>query len=156
MNLSWLFFSFQGRINRSIWWMVMGATLCLDLGVFLLTANWASSTFTILLGLVAFALRIAPSVKRLHDRNKPGWWAFIYFGVPMVLSVYILSALPPVDAVGMVTVDSNLANTLSLASFIMLGIVVWVIVDLGIGEGTRGDNKYGPDPLAGQRPGGIR
>ncbi len=26
---------------------------------------------------------------------------------------------------------------------------IWLIVDLGILEGTRGDNRFGPDPLAG-------
>jgi len=25
--------------------------------------------------------------------------------------------------------------------------MIWVIVDLGILEGTKGDNKFGPDPL---------
>ena len=26
---------------------------------------------------------------------------------------------------------------------------IWFIIDLGILEGTKGDNSYGPDPLAG-------
>ncbi len=154
MNMSWLFFSLEGRINRSIWWMVMGATLCLDFGVFLLTANWASSALTIIVGLVALALRIAPTVKRLHDRNKSGWWTVAYFGVPYALSLYVLSLIPAIEEGSAIVIDSALANTVSLFSFIMLGIVVWVIVDLGIAEGTRGDNKYGADPLAGRRPGG--
>ena len=154
MSMSWLFFSPQGRINRSVWWMVIGATLFLDLGVYMLASSWQSSTLTIVVGLIAFGLRIAPSVKRLHDRNKSGFWVLLYFGAPYALSLYVLSQLPS-DEAALVAIDVGLANTIALIGLVMLGILAWVIVDLGIAEGTRGDNKYGPDPLAGRRPGGM-
>ena len=36
------------------------------------------------------------------------------------------------------------ATILSLVSF---AIVIWGFIEMGVLRGTRGDNKYGPDPL---------
>lgn len=140
MNMSWLFFSFEGRVNRAIWWAVVAGTLCLDLGVYLLSFNWESQTLTLIVGLVALALRIAPGVKRLHDRNKSGAWLWLYYGLPQLAAVLVLA-----------TADMALLGALGMIS---LALVIAVIVDLGVLPGTPGDNRYGPDPLAGGRPGG--
>ena len=141
MNMSWLFFSFEGRVNRAIWWAVIAGTLCLDLGVYLLSINWESQTLTLVVGLVALALRIAPGVKRLHDRNKSGAWLWLYYGLPQLAAVMVFA-----------TEDVALLGVLGLIS---LALVIAVIVDLGVLPGTNGDNRYGPDPLAGRGPGGF-
>jgi uncharacterized membrane protein YhaH (DUF805 family) len=143
MSLSWLFFSFQGRVNRSIWWLVIGGTLFLDLGVYLATANWEDPTFSLVVGLVALALRIAPSIKRLHDRNKSGSWLWLYFGLPQL--VVVLAAFSPVGD-----------PTVGFLGLVVIALLIAVIVDLGALPGTQGDNRFGPDPLAGRPPGGSR
>lgn len=140
MSLSWLFFSFQGRVNRSIWWLVIAGTLSLDLGVYLATAN-ENQTISLVVGLVALALRIAPSVKRLHDRDKSGSWLWLYFGSPQV--VVVLATFGPVGD-----------PTIGVLSLVVLALVVAVIVDLGVLAGTPGPNRFGPDPLARRPPGG--
>ena len=142
MSLSWLFFSFQGRVNRSIWWLVIAGTLFLDLGVYLATAN-ENQTISLVVGLVALALRIAPSVKRLHDRNKSGSWLWLYFGLPQV--VVVLAAFGPVGD-----------PTIGLLSFVVLALLIAVIVDLGALAGTPGPNRFGRDPLADRSPGEPR
>ena len=140
MSLSWLFFSFQGRINRSIWWLVIAGTLFLDLGVYLATASWEDPTVSLVVGLVALALRIAPSIKRLHDRNKSGAWLWLYFGLPQVVVVLTLFSTAGDPTVGFL-------------GLVVIAVLVAVIVDLGALVGTAGDNRYGPDPLASGRSG---
>ena len=138
--MRWLFFSFEGRINRAIWWAVVAGTLFLDVGIFLLTFDWESQTLTLAVGLVALALRIAPSVKRLHDRNKSGAWLWLYFGAPQA---FLALSLMAVDV-----------ETASLLAFLTFGLLIAVIIDLGAIVGTPGNNRFGPDPLAQGTTGG--
>jgi uncharacterized membrane protein YhaH (DUF805 family) len=141
MTMAWLFFSFDGRINRAIWWAVIGGTFSLDIGLFMLTVNGMNATIYSVSGLIIFALRLAPSAKRLHDRNKSAWWLLAYFALPELLFLLIIPQVGQID-VTMAT--------------ILIAIVVWMIIDLGILPGTLGANRYGPDPLAGpMRPGGL-
>ena len=71
-------------------------------------------------------------VRRLHDRGKTGYWLLLYYLLP---SMMWKSA--GVDAVG-------------LASWLLiLGILIWAIVDLGVLRGDTGSNDFGPNPLAG-------
>jgi uncharacterized membrane protein YhaH (DUF805 family) len=51
------------------------------------------------------------AVKRLHDRNRSGWFLWLYF-VPIV------------------------------------GVIV--LLEIGFLRGTRGPNRFGPDPFPGQ------
>jgi uncharacterized membrane protein YhaH (DUF805 family) len=45
--------------------------------------------------------------------------------------------------------DRGYSGWMSLISLIPLAGFIWVIVALGVMEGTKGPNPYGPDPLAG-------
>lgn len=46
--------------------------------------------------------------------------------------------------------DRGKSGWWSLLSLIPLIGLIWVIIDLGILEGDKGANQYGPDPLAGE------
>lgn len=138
-GLTWLFFSFQGRVNRAVWWAVIVGTAFLDAGLFLLSANWDNATFALIAGLFILAMRLGAGVKRLHDRNKSGAWLWLYYGVPQVALVVAEMSAP----------GDPLA---ALLAAIALAVLIWALVDLGIMPGTPGDNRYGPDPLAGRRP----
>jgi uncharacterized membrane protein YhaH (DUF805 family) len=70
---------------------------------------------------------VAVGMKRLHDRNKSGWWLVLFYGLPMVLSW---------------AAGENMA--VALFSF---AISIWAIVELGFLRGTPGANAYGPDPI---------
>ncbi len=78
---------------------------------------------------------LAAAVRRLHDRNKSGWWL-----LPMFLPSILLSAL----AEGAATSAPELGMFLRL-----LGIPfsIWVFVELGCLKGTDGANRFGHDPL---------
>jgi uncharacterized membrane protein YhaH (DUF805 family) len=70
-------------------------------------------------------------IKRLHDRNKSGWWLLLF---------YLLSGV--LDVVGM---TGKLPLLFELGS---VAISIWALVELGCLRGTAGTNEYGPDPLA--------
>ena len=73
---------------------------------------------------------VAVGIKRLHDRDKSGWWLLAFYLVPALL-----------DGVGR---TMNSPVIFGLAS---LAVSIWAIVELGFLRGTTGPNQYGPDPL---------
>lgn len=112
MKVSWLLFSFQGRVNRLPFWLfTVTAILVLYFGGWLL-ADFADLPFSVGVDLVALIVllpALAVQTKRWHDRNKSAWWILINF-VPVVGPL-------------------------------------WVLVECGALEGTRGKNAFGADPL---------
>jgi len=113
--MSWgqILFGFSGRINRGKY--------------------WASVVIWILVYLVAWIAVFAIGIKRLHDRNKSGWWILLFYFGPSVLA-----------GIGNSSYNDAVALVLNLASFV---IAIWGLVELGFLRGTVGSNQYGPDPL---------
>ena len=80
------------------------------------------------------------SIKRLHDRNKSGWWIVPYLVVPGLNGQF--------DAwLG----GSWLAVFIGYATFVALA---WGLAEMCFLRGTRGPNRFGPDPLTPANPGG--
>jgi uncharacterized membrane protein YhaH (DUF805 family) len=93
--------------------------------------------FIILLGamIAIWVSSLAIGVKRLHDRNKSGWWIIVFYILPWVLG----SAANAVDRLG--------NDTLTLiVSLIGIVCALWGLMVLGFLRGTRGPNNFGPDP----------
>ena len=88
----WLLFSFEGRIGRRTWWL-WGAAAMIGLAIYLtvvlrvagLSKEIADGVVNLLLVWPALAI----SVKRWHDRDKPGWWALVAF-VPVIGWIWVL------------------------------------------------------------------
>jgi len=76
---------------------------------------------------------LATSVKRLHDRDKNGWWMLPYFVLPGLYSQF-QDRLP----------DSWLLFPLVLAAF---GLMIGGFIDIYCLKGTRWTNRFGPNPL---------
>jgi uncharacterized membrane protein YhaH (DUF805 family) len=76
----------------------------------------------------------AVSIKRLHDRNKSGWWIVPY-----------IAAAGLYDQFGDWLGDSWPAALLGFAVFIAF---LWGVVEMGFLKGTNGPNRFGPDRLA--------
>ena len=94
-----------------------------------------------LLVLVPFIVSsIAINLRRLHDRDKSGWWLLVFYLVPVALAVFAQAAVgsSPESSVTKVAESGTLA-----LQFLM-------IVELGFLPGTRGGNQYGEDPRASQ------
>ncbi|SHK42970.1 Uncharacterized membrane protein YhaH, DUF805 family [Bradyrhizobium lablabi] len=169
-------FSFQGRINRAKYWyaifassvacLVFMSILAFAIGgitgagvtsVNLYFLDWLrdfpSFPFTVsfrdaapLPAVVLFYAMGAPifvvgmwflaaaTIKRLHDRNKSGWWIVPFFIAPALL-----------DRLSGWIDDPTTAIVVSAIAF---GLTVWCFVELLFLRGTRGPNRFGPDPLA--------
>jgi uncharacterized membrane protein YhaH (DUF805 family) len=84
--------------------------------------------FVIVSWISAFAI----GVKRLHDRNKSGWWILLFYVVPALLGG------------GGNQAESVTAGILGLVSLVL---ALWGLVELGFLRGTAGPNRFGLDPL---------
>ena len=127
MPISYVWFSFNMRINRKVFWLKGFLLLVLVQWAFqlvFLAINFALAAVldpeeivliisAVILGVpyVVFVIwaDLAVNVKRCHDRDRSGW--------------FLLIALIPI--VGW----------------------IWLIVDLWFLKGTSGENRFGADPL---------
>jgi uncharacterized membrane protein YhaH (DUF805 family) len=164
MDMS-MFTGFAGRINRAKWWLgtviliVIGAILyfilaaVFGLGAVTDPAQIASMMRTVaILQIVLLAILAYPTtalmMKRLNDRDRPSYFAYIFWA-PTVLSVLggLLGLTMTTTDMGGVAIptQSGLGWILTIASAI---IGIWALIELGILKGTDGPNQHGPDPLA--------
>ena len=132
-----LFFSFRGRINRGKYWLVVGVCMLGSILIALGFVFFELDSFGILLGFLASALLLisamASGVKRLHDRDKSGWWLLFYWAGSGIF-----------QGVGDALGGEGFAIVWYIASAL---VSISMLVDLGILRGTAGPNHYGADPL---------
>jgi len=156
------YFSPSGRISRAQYWLRFMVPYCVIYFVIDVAATAVdeeSTAHTVLSGILALFVLVAlwPSIailiKRIHDRNKPGWMCLILY-VPVVLFVVLLIAWlaaaiteaaetgsfnpPPLGALGV---------TVILLAMVSSGISLWFLVEFGCLRGTIGPNRYGADPV---------
>src|ERR1051326_4508383 len=137
MDWGHLFLKFNGRTNRAKFWIaclvfVLINVLLLLLGV-ATDQNGIFQAVNGMLSIVILISGIAVGVKRLHDRNKSGWYLLLFYFVPGVLAAAsVLLGEFMEDA-------AIIANVLA---FVTLAIVVWAFVELGCLRGTVGANPY--------------
>jgi uncharacterized membrane protein YhaH (DUF805 family) len=162
MSLTELLFRFKGRINRKPWWL---ASLAVGIATSLITAilefgarvsgNTAVDPGTQLseptgiIGLAVLAVGLANTwiafalcVKRLHDRDRTGWW-LVWQSLVLMLAVILIVvaiAVPSEQA----PLWYALVGGASVAAF---AISVWLFVEIGFLRGAQGPNRFGPDPL---------
>ena len=154
-----LFFSFRGRINRAKFWIGQLVTvfwvLALSVGYGLVISHSARAgrniapaaafqdelgtwllvgALTIAVGLLWLVPLVAVTVKRLHDRDKSGWWSLAFYFLPGMLSGLSKGF------------DSPLSLVFTAAG---AAVGIWAFVEIGCLPGTRGTNRFGGDPLAG-------
>ena len=144
-NMPRLFFSFRGRAGRAGFWLVSLSWGVLGL---VFDAIWsATGAAQVPVGRnhlvdVAFALPmlvmvascVAIGAKRLHDRNRSAWWLLPFYVAPPVLQA--IAPLYDLESAVLVWL-MVLSGALSL----------WALIELGCLRGTRGPNRFGPDPL---------
>jgi uncharacterized membrane protein YhaH (DUF805 family) len=143
MDLTSLFFSLDGRINRAQFWLgtVILAAVSFAATYLIVVLAGVSQAAVALSAAVAFALAwpsYAVMAKRFQDRDKPGWLALI--GLVPVYAVNLLYTFEVFDALN----PSPLAKGIDVAISL---IFLWFLVELGFLKGTQGPNRYGPDPL---------
>jgi uncharacterized membrane protein YhaH (DUF805 family) len=162
-------FRFEGRINRAKYWLatllilgcmiftliilshladrfgIPNGSFSIDLGgisasidppgdIPAARASWLTLLINIAMSCVFAWPYAAVSIKRLHDRNKSGWWMIPFIIAPGLYSQF-----------GDRLAGSWVKPSIGLVAFVLL---IWSIVDMYCLSGTRGPNRFGPDPLA--------
>ena len=95
MTFSDLYFSFNGRISRSTYWLKYLLPYILLMMIFILIeiSNHKSPNdirfHSLVLYLIIFIPSLSMNVKRCHDRNKSGWFLFINV-LPVIGSLWFL------------------------------------------------------------------
>ena len=96
MTLKEIYFSFNGRIPRKVFWIygflgMIGAFIALFAAAFIL--GMISQILALIIIIPGYILIIwaslAIQIKRWHDRNKSGWWVFIGL-VPLIGPIWQL------------------------------------------------------------------
>jgi len=145
LNYVWLLFKFKGRINRAQYVVVQLALLTLWLIAWPKFPIFLSSLWILVVAIAIFWINAATTVKRLHDRNRSGFWAililifdrtcFAYYG--LFFELYF-----GVD----ISVAKELLLVMVAVALSLLG--TWIIIELFFLMGTDGPNRFGADLLA--------
>ncbi|MER9329732.1 DUF805 domain-containing protein [Mesorhizobium sp. M0488] len=120
MDWKYLLTSFDGRINRAKFWAGIGIFLAIGVVAFILDAI-LGTRFTTASGAQIGILGILFAL------------ASIYFAIALYAKRWH---------------DRNKSGWWTLIGFVPVIGGIWLLVELGILEGTRGANQYGQDPLA--------
>src|SRR5215217_3415100 len=143
-----LLFSFQGRINRAKFWLAVLVYILASIVAGIIGFASGSDALAMLLNsivsLVSFVSGIFVAIKRLHDRDKSGWWLLLFYIAPGVLLGIGLVA----GFFGITEESSGAGGIGLLFSLAGFAVAVWAFVELGCLRGTVDPNRYGPDPLA--------
>ena len=94
-------------------------------------------------GLVIIIPDIAVAVRRLHDTNRSGWWLLAPV-VPYLVMVFSAVGAGMMGGKGGMAAGGLVAI---IAMIAFLGVCILLLVFYFM-EGTRGPNRYGPDPKA--------
>ena len=146
------FFGFEGRINRARCWRAMLLNfVCLMMFMMVVPLSigdsfrnadpkWAMPlTLALLCGTLGPILIVsmwcfaAITIKRLHDRNRSGWWMIPFFVVPPLFNRF----------------DDLLGDSWAV---VLLGhavnaLCLWGFIEMLFLRGTSGPNRFGADPL---------
>lgn len=135
MTFAQKLFGFHGRLRRRDFWLLNIAlsilAIALMFGVNAMFGVALTDPRLSLLNFITLWPGLAVMAKRLHDRNRSGWLAIIGWlpsFTPLLLMPFSDARLQVVDQV------------LSMA------IGLWMLIDLGILDGTKGPNRYGASP----------
>jgi uncharacterized membrane protein YhaH (DUF805 family) len=137
-----LLFGYDGRLSRLYCWLGFLA-FCGITGFFVSKVEDAVAGTGDIGRYVAFAFIVGTSVwihsavviKRLHDRNKSGWWYLAYGVAPLVLLIAAISFYT----------DGVLTPAWILFALAVVGLSS-AIIELGFLRGTNGPNRFGPAP----------
>jgi uncharacterized membrane protein YhaH (DUF805 family) len=154
---------FSGRATRSeYWWWVLFYVLVSITANIIGIALGGGDPHTPLARLpsdlvsLAFLLpSLSVAVRRLHDRDKSGWWV-LGITVGWVLSVILLVAGAMASGLDSTGHFANGTPTGSGLAGMMLGLL-FMLISSGASlvqfvwfcqRGTQGPNRFGPDPLS--------
>jgi len=138
---------FSGRAPRAeYWWFYLGMIVAYLVAMIIdslvgINLIGPYGLFTLILALGVIVPGLAATVRRLHDTNRSGWWILIAVVPYFIMGVMMGMAAASGSTTGMAS--AGLVGLIALAG----GIAMLVFMVL---PGTKGDNRFGPDPYAGE------
>lgn len=132
------YLDFRGRAPRLEYWQVQLASsvvagVCVLLAMLVVPVAGPAGGAVMLLVIPLLLASLATGVRRLHDRNKSGWWLLIYWLAPTAVSAWAETQSEGSDMY-------MAAVALSLAG---LAVTIWSLVELGFLKGSQGPNRFG-------------
>ena len=139
----WMWFVFLVLLYIAFWVLAMvigGAALMTGDPRAAMAAGGGMLIIGALFFLVWLALLIpgiAVGVRRLHDTDRTGWWLLA------PIAPYILVWIGAAMAISGSTGIGGILSLIGMLGAVVLGITLIVFMFL---DGTKGPNRYGPDP----------
>ena len=151
MSKIWRLFRFSGHARRGEYWLI---TILANIGLIMPVLVFGRQTSDVsgsvpninvainlesgapeaalLVTLVSFALGLAVSARRLHDRGKSAWWLLLFYVVPFALALATQWAA-----------QRQASAILSITTLLIIALFVWAIVELGVLRGVDRWNAHG-------------
>ncbi|MBL8570759.1 MAG: DUF805 domain-containing protein [Phreatobacter sp.] len=136
MDFQKLLLTVDGRIGRQTFWIGFAALIVAGM----LNGLIIGSISLILATLVSLALAVPAycvSIKRSNDRGHPQMFVQGFFIASIAFQVLTLTGI--FGFLGYFIAG--------LFGLVIGAAAIWLLIDLGALEGTKGANAYGPDPL---------
>jgi len=139
----WMWFVFLVLLYIAFWVLAMvigGAALMTGDPRAAMAAGGGMMIIGALFFLIWLALLIpgiAVGVRRLHDTDRTGWWLLA------PIAPYILVWIGAAMAISGSTGIGGILSLIGMLGAVVLGITLIVFMFL---DGTKGPNRYGPDP----------
>lgn len=93
MSITQVWFSFEGRIGRSTFWLKYFLPwLGLNIVAAVIDAITGVPVVALVVGLVGIWVGIAAGAKRCHDRDRTGWFQLIAL-IPIIGAIWLLIEL---------------------------------------------------------------
>ena len=128
----------KGRAPRSeFWWYYLAIVLAGFVFGLLIPIPFLGPLLYLAFTIFSIVTFITVTVRRLHDINRSGWWI-----IPGYLAMFLISAI------GIVASSETI---ISLGFILVCGpafILYIVLLVFSVLPGTKGPNRFGPDPLA--------
>lgn len=141
MNWPYLLNSFEGRIGRQTFWISFTAVVIIEIMAHLLAFRIEGERLSSIVNLAFAYPEFAIFAKRGHDRNMPIWAPGAFFAIGVLMDFLVIFGLIR---------ENEEPGALTLVILVLWSVFMFaLLLDLGFRKGTRGPNRYGPDPLAG-------
>ncbi|MEM7619382.1 MAG: DUF805 domain-containing protein [Pseudomonadota bacterium] len=165
------FFNVFGRISRAKYWLYSFLILLYLAGVFSLGFVFKDVIFSLdlnfyilipltLLFLIGLVASHNTTVRRLHDLNQTGLWAFFLYLPIYAPGIFFLPNFSSQDITPLFqsVLTGNIDTLLEPNNFIVLTLLAFIcalyiiyvfafIIELYTFKGSVGSNRYGDDPL---------